>query len=58
MRTVNSVIGGVIQNVTILSPSSVGVRVLIDFSDNGAQQTQDRIQKLTGASTIVRDHNL
>ncbi len=67
-RTVNAAIGAVIQNVEILSPSSlgqrdrrpslvhvflilpifhiIGVRVLVDASDDGGQQVQDKIQKV------------
>jgi hypothetical protein len=65
-RTVNAAIGAVIQNVEILSPSSLGqghgcqltaffsfcrfstsgVRVLVDVSDDGGQQVQDKIQKV------------
>lgn len=58
MRTVNATIGGLIQNVEILSPSSIGVRVLVDFSDKAVQQVQERMQKLTGASSVMRDHKL
>jgi len=57
-RAVNLMIGGIVQNVDILSPTSIGVRVMIDLSDNPVQDVLDRIQKLTGASRVVSDHKL